>query len=335
MKILVYGAGVIGCELAHMLAKAGNDVILFARGKWREAIDKSGLMIRHYAQLYTTTDKVATIEKLKPNDIYDIIFVVMQYGQIDKALPDIATNHSRFIVLIGNNMDADVSARILASSQTAKEVAFGFQATGGRRENGKVISIHASVGMTIGGLHAPLSEHFHNRITEAFAVIRYRLTWEENMDSWLKCHLAFILPVAYICYATDFHLERATRRQRSMAVDAAIEGYYVLKKLGYPIRPAGSDAYLLNNRLKVKVLLWLMAKTPLGRLAASDHCRNAGEEMILLDAAFERIRKKADTPTPNWDALRSSGQPHFADTSVLVGAGRKIGNRFGGIRHID
>ena len=311
MKILVYGAGVIGCELAHMLVKAGNDVTLLARGKWSEAIAKNGLVIQHYAQLHTTTDKVDTIEQLKPDDIYDLIFVVMQYGQIDKVLPGVAANHSRYIVLVGNNMDADASARILASSETAKEIAFGFQATGGRREDGKVISVHASVGMTIGGLHAPLPEQFRGHIKEAFTGVRYRLTWEENMDAWLKCHLAFILPVAYICYATDFNLRKDTRKQRSMAIDAATEGYAILKSLGYPIRPDESDIYLIDNRGKVKALLWLMAKTPLGRLAASDHCRSAGAEMILLDTAFESLRKQADIPTPNWNTLRSRGQPHL------------------------
>lgn len=32
MKILVYGAGVIGSYLTHMLCAAGNDVTLLARG---------------------------------------------------------------------------------------------------------------------------------------------------------------------------------------------------------------------------------------------------------------------------------------------------------------
>ena len=235
----------------------------------------------------------------------------MQYGQIDKVLPDIAKNHSKYIVMVGNNMDADVSARILTSSETVKDIAFGFQATGGRRENGKVISVHAGVGMTIGGLHAPLSEQFRDHIKEAFSGVCYCLTWEENMDAWLKCHLAFILPVAYICYATDFNLPKSTNHQRNMAIDAAVEGYTILKSLGYPIRPAGSDTYLIHKRGQIKALLWFMAKTPLGRLAASDHCRNAGTEMILLDTAFENLRKKADMPTPNWDTLRSRGKPHL------------------------
>ena len=307
MKILVYGAGVIGCELAHRLCKAGNKVTVLARGKWKQDIDANGLVIRHYAQLHTSVNRVATIEKLEPDDVYDIIFVAVQYGQVEQLLPHLAANQSRSIVLVGNNMGAGETARALLP---AKQLAFGFQGTGGRREGGRVISVHAGVGMTIGGLGAPLSAAFRSRIEEAFAGTRYRLTWENNMDAWLKCHMAFILPLAYLCYATNFHLRRTTIRQRNTAIEAAGEGYAVLKKLGIPIRPAGSDETLRQNRKKIQALLWVMAKTPLGRLAASDHCKNAGEEMMALDAAFEALRGRTSLPTPSWSSLRGEGAPH-------------------------
>ena len=45
MKILVYGAGVLGCNLARNLFHAGKDVTLLARGNWAEEIRKNGLRI--------------------------------------------------------------------------------------------------------------------------------------------------------------------------------------------------------------------------------------------------------------------------------------------------
>ena len=44
--MLVYGAGVIGCYLAHVLCAAGNEVTLLARGAWKDALEKDGLVIR-------------------------------------------------------------------------------------------------------------------------------------------------------------------------------------------------------------------------------------------------------------------------------------------------
>lgn len=46
MKILVFGAGVLGCNLARNLFRAGKDVTLLARGTWAEMIQKNGLRIK-------------------------------------------------------------------------------------------------------------------------------------------------------------------------------------------------------------------------------------------------------------------------------------------------
>lgn len=41
MKILVFGAGVLGCNLARNFFRAGKDVTLLARGAWGESIKKT------------------------------------------------------------------------------------------------------------------------------------------------------------------------------------------------------------------------------------------------------------------------------------------------------
>ncbi|MBR3741604.1 MAG: hypothetical protein IKN04_14320 [Clostridia bacterium] len=47
MKALVFGAGVIGCYLTHVLCEAGRDVTLLARGAWKDALETHGLELRH------------------------------------------------------------------------------------------------------------------------------------------------------------------------------------------------------------------------------------------------------------------------------------------------
>ena len=46
MKILVFGAGMLGCNLARNLFRAGKNVTLLARGRWAEEIQKNGLRIK-------------------------------------------------------------------------------------------------------------------------------------------------------------------------------------------------------------------------------------------------------------------------------------------------
>ena len=244
MDILVYGAGVIGCELAHMLYRGGGRVTLLARGSWRDTISRDGLVIRHYAQLRTTVDLPALVDRLEAEQVYDLVFVVMQAGQLPAVLPEVAANRSRFVVLVGNNPAVEQSLRLASEgSPVEKEIAFGFQATGGRREDGRVVSIHAGVGMTVGGPDGPLSEEFRRRLLQAFSGTGCRLTWEDRMDAWLKCHLALILPVCYVCYAVGGRLPEASPAQRRAILDAALEGCVMLRSLGVPIRTQDSEDY--------------------------------------------------------------------------------------------
>ena len=127
MKLLVYGAGVIGCELAHVLKKGGNDVTLLARGEWKGNLEKRGLVIWHYLQRKTTTDKVNVTGSLDPDDEYDIIFVVMQADQVPEILPMVAANVSRYVVFVGNNPWAEkTETEAQSGSPVKKEAAFGF-----------------------------------------------------------------------------------------------------------------------------------------------------------------------------------------------------------------
>lgn len=89
MKTLVYGAGVIGSYLTHVLCAAGNDVTLLARGDWRETLERDGLTIVHHLQKKTTHDRPHIIVALDRTH-YDLVFAVMQYQQMSAILGDLA-----------------------------------------------------------------------------------------------------------------------------------------------------------------------------------------------------------------------------------------------------
>ena len=307
MRILVYGAGVQGCELAHRLAQnEKNTVTLLARGEWKEWIDQKGLTIRHWAQLKTTVDRVPTIETLAPEESYDIVFVTVQAGQLPEILPVLKQNKSEFFVFVGNQPHA--RSVLQAMQRPADKIAFGFQNNGGRRENGQVISVHAGIGMTVGGATAPLSGTFRQRLQAAFSGVKYKLTFYSDMDEWLKCHLALILPVCYVCYACNGDLTKATAEQRKLMLDAAWEGCRMLKAAGVPVNDAENTSYYeacTPGRKKMDRMMLMMTKTPLGRLCASDHAMHAVEEMHYHDEAIEAIRATTRTAMPAWDTLRN------------------------------
>ena len=97
MKILVYGAGVIGGQLTHALSVSGNDVTVIARGKWAETLRTEGLRIHHYVQRKDTTDH-PKVKETVDEEYYDIVFAVMQYRQMEKILPDLARINSPVVI---------------------------------------------------------------------------------------------------------------------------------------------------------------------------------------------------------------------------------------------
>ena len=307
MRILVYGAGVLGCELAHVLMQNKKNVVtLLARGEWKEMIDQKGLVIRHWAQHKTTTEHIKTIDTLAPDDFYDLVFVVMQAGQLPDVLPVLKANKSTYFVFVGNNPHAKQVLEFM--QRPADKIAFGFQGTAGHREHDHVVSVYMNPGMTVGGATTPLSGTFRTRLKTAFDGAKYKLTFYSDMDEWLKCHIALILPVCYVCYACNGDLHRATKQQRGAILDAAYEACLMLKDAGIPVNDAENTDYYkpgAPGRRRMEAMVLAMAKTPLGKLCASDHAMHAVAEMKYLDEAFEALRKQAGTAMPMWEKLRT------------------------------
>jgi 2-dehydropantoate 2-reductase len=312
MKVLVYGAGVIGSYLAHVLCQAGHEVTLLARGQWKQTLEQRGLVIYHHLQRKTTTDHPKIIGQPETQAHYDVAFAVMQHPQMQEILGELAQLSTPLVVLVGNNMTApEMEREIFARSGGQKTVLFGFQGTAGNREASRVECVRWNGGeLTLGGLHRALTAQEQQFFTQLFSGTKYRLKWEEDMDGWYKCHLALILPIAYLCYGTGCDLRKATKAQRKLLLDAADEGFTMLRQCGVVIRPAGEDAYYRpgGKRAICAAMMFAIEKTALGELCASDHCRHAVGEMESLDRAWRALRQQAPqrVQMPHWDALRAA-----------------------------
>ena len=86
MRILVYGAGVLGCNLARNLFRAGKNVTLLARGTWAEQLRANGLRIKDKFSPRVSVSRISVVTELSPDDLYDVIFVVMRCTQLDAIM---------------------------------------------------------------------------------------------------------------------------------------------------------------------------------------------------------------------------------------------------------
>ena len=299
MRILVYGAGVLGCNLSRNFFKAGKDVTLLARGEWAETIRSNGLRIKNWLLPITSVHKIPVVTELAPDDTYDVIFMALRYTQIHTILDVLRANATKNIVFIGNN----VRAGDLAAALPEKNVMFAFASSAGHREPDKVVSVDLKK-ITIGQLREAQSNE--KLINEVFAGVGYKVAYEPNMGDYLLCHAAFVLPVAFACYKTDGDLKRLKKDDAYLGrmIDANIEGYRAIKAAGHSILPKEDEIFEDEKYRKTCMRFFkLMSATSLGKICASDHAMNAVDEMSTLNRDLKKFFDEAGTDYPVWKEL--------------------------------
>ena len=305
MKILVYGAGVLGCNLARNFFRAGKDTALLARGRWAEELKKNGLRIKDKFSPRMSVSRIPIVTELKAEDDYDVIFVVLRYTQLESIMETLRASRAKNIVFVGN----DVRASAIAASLPEKNVMFAFASSAGHRERDYVASIDLKK-ITIGQIaDAPSNERLIQKI---FDGTKYKVAYEPNMGDYLLCHAAFVLPVAFACYKTDGDLKKlkGDTAYLNRMIDANIEGYRALRNAGHEILPKDDSEFEGAAYRKTCLRFFkLMCATGLGKICASDHAMNAVEEMSALDRDLKQLFDENGAAYPVWQSLeRDAGK---------------------------
>ncbi len=296
MKILIIGAGVLGSNLAHSLKK-GNDITILARNQTYKNLKNNGLIIHHKLGK-KTVDNFNIINQLEKNDIYDVIFVTVRFSSLDEIVPIIENNQSQNIVFVGNNMSVEKQMNI-----KNKNVLFAFFMAAGKKYDGYIDSIclnKIEIGRTDG---KDISNEF---IKSIFKETKIKVMIENKMNDYLKAHACAVLPLVFASYKVNGNLKllKKDKEYSLFIMDAIIEGYDVLKKLGYEILPKGEYENCVNKK---KFCAWIyrwMFSNFIGKLCISDHAMSARDEFLLLDSEFEKLKKKAKMETKVYDRLK-------------------------------
>lgn len=298
MRILVYGAGVLGCNLVHILYKSKKDVTLLARGNWYEEIRQNGMTIRHKFRIGNTNDKIPVINSLTSQNVFDVIFVTLQYTQLENIVSILNQNSSKNIIFIGNNANAKKYVELL----NGKNVLFGFFSAGGKRNSKYVESFYLNE-MTIG--RTDNSCESDEYIKNIFQGTKMRLTIENQMDDWLKSHVAFILPFVYAAYYTGYDYRKIKNNKEFLyeIITSVREYYDALKDLGYEVLPKSDYEFVTSKRIRCYLFLKLCCFTSLGDLCVCDHAKNGKNEMLQLNDELRKLLSYAKVRTPHADLL--------------------------------
>jgi 2-dehydropantoate 2-reductase len=307
MRILVYGAGVIGSIFAGKLAASGEDITVLARGKRVEQLQQRGIILTTANSNHNEAIPVKVIEHLAPDDLFDYIIVVMQRTQVDSVLPILSKNCSKNIVFVVNTAAGyDDWAQAVGSER----LMLGFPSAGGERTDGKV-SYYIGKGLTrsfqtttFGEYSGRKTERVH-RLIRAFKRAGIPSVFCCDMDAWQKTHVAMVTSIGNALYQFDCDNYRLARSYDSICLmlHGIQEGFETLKKLGIKMKPA--------KLWYMKLPVWMIAGvfkifmgTRLAETALAKHCRAAKPEMLCLQAEFDLLIKQSRLSTPAIDRLR-------------------------------
>ena len=232
--------------------------------------------------------------------------------QLDSVLDALRANRTKNIVFVGNN----VQARVLAAALPGKNVLFAFALSAGHREVDRVVSIDLKK-ITIGQLPGAASNK--QLIERIFNATKCKVVYEPNMEDYLLCHAAFVMPAAFACYKTDGDLKklRGDTAYLNRLLDANIEGYRAIRNAGHTILPK-EDADFEGEKYRKTCLRFfkLMCATSLGKLCASDHAMNAIDEMSALNRDLKKFFDANGAAYPVWQALEAEAGRYLQSNTL-------------------
>jgi len=305
MKILVYGAGVLGSLYAARLQESRHDVSILARGQRLADIREHGIVLEDLNTGHRTTTHVNVVEHLAPEDAYDLVVLLVPKNHVSEVLPALAANrHTPNVLFMGNNA-AGPEGMIEALGR--ERVLLGFPGAGGTREGHVVRYIAASgrrkFATTIGELDGSITPRLE-QIVEAFEGAGFPVTISPNMDAWLKTHVAFILSIGGALYMAgcDNYRLASTRDGVVLMIRAMRECFKVLRAINVPLTPSVFKVFkwipepisvaVIQRRLNTKVVE-----------AAFGHAKAARDEMKHLADEFRALARSTSVPTPTMDRL--------------------------------
>lgn len=303
MRILFYGAGVLGSLFATRLHAAGHDVTLLARGQRLEDLQAHGVVLEDAMTGVQTTAQVPVVDALAPDDIYDLIVVLMRKNQVADILPTLAENKSPSIMFVGNNA-AGPDEYIKAVGRG--RVLQGFALAGGTRDGHVVRYTVGSDGarLVFGELDGTTSPRAQ-QIAAAFMHGGIAVEVSPNMDAWLKTHWALVGPLACAVYACkgDVYRVARTRDARILIVRAIREGLRVVRALGYPVTPGAMRLIEFVPETVLILFLSQMLDTERAELAIASHANAARDEIMLLAEEFRKQKHETSVWTPYLDRM--------------------------------
>jgi len=303
MRVLIYGAGVIGQIYAGRLHEAGHDVTVLARHQTLERLSGEGVVL-----VNGTTSCRARVEvtgDLGPDRSFDLALVTVRSDQVDQILPALAGLRASSVVMMQNNALGPAGVSDIVGRD---RVLLGFPGVGGYRKNdGAIRYIEVPQQPTTLGRR-------HGREKMAEEVLRsagFPVQTTADMDSWLKTHAVFIaaMGAAINSCGGDAVTLAADRDRVATMIRSVGEGFRALTSKKVTVTPLALKVIFTVVPRVLAVRYWqAQLRAEVGTIALAPHSRTTKD--TELAALYRDVQKMiaGPVPTPHLDELLSMAQ---------------------------
>ena len=200
MRLLIYGAGVIGSLYAVLLRKAGFDVSVYARGRRLAVLKSRGLL--YYENNKLRKSKVKVLKELKRDDKYDFIFLTVRENQLYTALEELKYNNSDIVTMVNSIDDYRNWEGICGKGRIIP----AFPGAGGSIRN-DILDASLTPSFVQPTTFGKISREKTVRINKLAGIFKkakipYKIA--DDMHLWQICHLAMVVPIADAYYEAKY-----------------------------------------------------------------------------------------------------------------------------------
>ena len=291
MRILIYGAGVIGSLYAVLFAETGYDTSVYARGKRLEFLKKNGLLYKKNQNIRRA--KATILGELSDNDAYDFILLTVRENQLYEALTELKNNKSNIIVTMVNSLDSykkweDIvgKGRILPA----------FPGAGGSINNDGILDAALTPRMIQPTTFAEISGNKSEKTKQFSKILRHaHIPYQKvvDMHMWQLCHLAMVVPIADAYYEADCP-ERAGRDWKTMKKTARRlkRNFTFLRKQKGKLSPWKMNIFRFLPLSFLTIMLAVTFGSSFGDKFMYQHAMKAPNEMRELHKQFYAYVKR-------------------------------------------
>lgn len=284
MRLLIYGAGVIGCWYAVLFGKAGYDTTIYARGKRLKLLRQEGLRYEAKGKIHKANVKI--IEHLENEDSYDFIFLTVKENQVHTALEELSHNVSPNIVTMVNTIEGYENWEQISGEG---RIIPAFPGAGGSFQDGilkAALTPYIIQPTTFAEINSSRTERL-DKLSKIFKNSRVPHQIVKNMQDWQLCHLAMVVPIADAYYMAETPQE--AWKENDVMQKTAVQmkhNFQTLHKSGIVLSPRKMNMFGLLPTWMLKIGLTLVFKSDFGDVFMYQHSMNAPDEMRTLHEQF-------------------------------------------------